>query len=309
MLLANPKINGSVTTVPTILNAIPRTKPAMLPVKGGIPIPPWEGFDYHYQGIAPYNGDSSAPLANGCISASSTSGYFSGFSQDPSADNATVKSVIVPQPGYYHLAGIQMLGELLPVPLESESKSVNALVEFYNVGNLSAPTLMYSLTMPARKASAVGITTYTDANHIEQCMLVVYQYDDRQMYIYQAPASGLAGPSCPFTYKGTYSGDALKGDQYQNFALVTQTDSSGDVVYLLGFREDEELHLFTVNTTPGSSYGTPTAVATYTGWSGADWRNGAGLQICNSTKMRLFGTDKDPSGSSANYTFNVFAWG
>ena len=36
---------------------------------------------------------------------------------------------------------------------------------------------LYTLTMPAQKASATAITTYTDSNGVEQCMLMVYEYD------------------------------------------------------------------------------------------------------------------------------------
>lgn len=170
--------------------------------------------------------------------------------------------------------------------------------------------------MPAKKASAVGITTYRDASGVEQCLLVVYEYDHHQMYVYQALASGVGSATPGWVLKTTYTGSALDtGDQFQSFALVTQSNSSGDVVYLLGFREDEELWLYTVNTTPGTSFGQFVYNAKYTGWNGSDWRNGMGLQIANTTQMRLFGTAKDPSGSStypggpANYTFQIYIYG
>ena len=92
MLLTNPKIDGTRTNVPAILNALPRTNPTRYTVSGTIPIPPWSSLnpvdstEWHYQGIAPYNGTASPTVANGCISASSTAGYFSGFSQAPGAN-------------------------------------------------------------------------------------------------------------------------------------------------------------------------------------------------------------------------------
>lgn len=320
MLLTNPKIDGTRTNVPAILNAIPRTNPTRYTVSGTIPIPPWSSLnpidstEWHYQGIAPYNGTGSPTIANGCISASSTSGYFSGFSQ-AQGSNPGVRSVVVPNSGYFHAAGIQMLGDLLAVPLESKQGG-NGLVAFYNVGNLSAPVYLSTLTMPAKKASAVGITTYRDSSGVEQCLLVVYEYDHYQMYVYQAPASAIGSASPGWVLKTTYTGSALNtGDQFQSFALVTQSNSSGDVVYLLGFREDEELWLYTVNTTPGNTFGQFVYNAKYTGWNGSDWRNGMGLQVANTTQMRLFGTAKDPSGSStypggpANYTFQIYIYG
>lgn len=320
MLLTNPKIDGTRTNVPAILNALPRTNPTRYTVSGTIPIPPWSSgnpvrnLERHYQGIAPYNGTGSPTVANGCISASSTAGYFSGFSQAPNA-NPNVNSVVVPNANYFHAAGIQMLGDLLAVPLES-TQGGNGLVAFYNVGNLSAPVYLSTLTMPAKKASAVGITTYTDTSGTEQCLLVVYEYDHHQMYVYQAPASGIGGATPGWVLKTTYTGSALDtNDQFQSFALVTQHNSGGDVVYLLGFREDEELWLYTVNTTPGASFGQFVYSAKYTGWNGSDWRNGMGLQIASTTQMRLFGTTTDPSGSStypggpANYTFQIYIYG
>jgi hypothetical protein len=320
MLLSNPKIDGTQANVPAILNAIPRTNPTQFTVNGTIPIPPWyyasqpvNSIKWHYQGIAPYNGDGGPTLANGCISASSTAGYFSGFSQAEDAD-PEVRSVIVPNAGYYHAAGIQMLGDLFAVPLESDGGG-NGLVAFYNVENLDSPVYLYTLTMPGTKASAVGITTYTDSSGVEQCLMVVYEYDHEQMYVYQAPASGIE-TSSGWRLKTIYAGNAFQtGDEYQNFALVTQTNSTGDVVYLLGFREDEELWLYTVNTSQTPLFGNFTNVAKYTEWNGSDWRNGMGLEIANPTKLRLFGTTKDPAGSSiypdgpASYTFQIYVYG
>jgi hypothetical protein len=319
MLLSNPKINGTQNTVPNLLNAIPRTKPTKLTVSGTIPIPPWSSINpvdsiaWHYQGIAPYNGNGGPTIGNGCISASSTVGYFSGFSQ-AQGSAPVVRSVVAPNASYYHLAGIQMLGDLFPAPLESKGGG-NGLVAFYDAGNLAAPAALYTLTMPAKKASATAITTYTDSSGVEQCLMMVYEYDHQQMYIYQAPASGTG--SGGWVLKTTYTGSAFQtGDEYQSFALVTQSNgSSPDTVYLLGFREDEELWLWTVNTTPGSSFGNPTLVTHYTGWNGSDWRNGMGLEIASTTVLRLFGTTKDPSGSSnypngpASYTFDIYIYG
>ncbi|HEY2321717.1 MAG TPA: hypothetical protein VGJ82_02535 [Thermoanaerobaculia bacterium] len=323
MLLVNPKINGSQTTVPAILGTLPKTNPTVVPVSGAIAIPPWydgplstNSAAWHYQGVAPYNGTGGGPaIANGCISASSTVGYFSGFSTAAQNQNPTVKSVIAPNSSYYHLAGIQMLGDLLPVPLESKNENLNGLVTFYNVGNLASPQQLFTLTMPARKASATAITTCTTANGDEACVMLVYEYDHQQMYIYVAPANDVTSASA-WRLASTYTGDAFQTrDEYQSFALVTQTNPTGDVVYVLGFREDEELWIWTMNTSDTSSFGQFTLVETLTGWNGSDWRNGMGLQIYNPTTMRLFGTSKDPSGTSsypngpASYTFNIYIYG
>jgi hypothetical protein len=306
MLTSNPKITGSVQT---ILGDIPVKDPTKFTIHGTVTLPEWTGLNYHFQGVAPRNGNGAEPVCNGCISASSSTGYFAAFSQYD-ASNGTVNSVAYPEfpsTGYYHAAGIQMLGDLLPVPFES--KSGNGVVEFYDLTDPSNPQYLYTLGMPGNKASAVGITTYTDGSGNEQALLVVYEYDHRQMYVFQTLAGGLSGPNNPFGPYTLYTGDALKGDQYQCFALVTQSDGDGDQVFLLGFREDEELHLFTVTTATGSSFGNLTKVQTYKGWNGSDWRNGVGLQIADSTSMRIFGTDKDPKGTHTDYTFKIYVWG
>lgn len=313
MLTSNPKIDGSTTSVTTLLNNLPKTNPTAYSIKGTIALPDWFGFAYHLQGVAPYNGTAGNSIMNGCITGSSTVGYFLDFTEN-GTDQPTVSAVTKPDANYYHAAGIQMLGDILPVPLESDKSGYGAKVAFYNVGSLSNPTAMYTLAMPvqpagskAAKASATAITTYTDANSVEQALLAVYQYDPRYMYFFKAPVSSLANTANPWVLLATYTGSALEGDQFQSFAMVTQAAAgTPDQIYLMGFREDEELHLYTVSLSASSV--NLTAVKTYTGWKGSDWRNGVGLQIYNPTTLRIFGTDKDPSGSSTNYTIKVFVW-
>jgi hypothetical protein len=313
MLTSNPKIDGSQTSVPTLIANLPKTKPVKYTIKGTIKLPSWFGFEYHLQGVAPYNGGAATDTINGCISASSSAGYFLDFTQSASSLPQVV-AVVTPDPNYYHAAGIQMLGDVLAVPLESKDSKYAAKVAFYNVERLPAPAFLYSQTMPvqpsgskAAKASATAVTTYTDASGIEQALLAVYQYDPRNLYFYRAPASQLGNASSPWVNFATYTGKALDGDQFQSFAMVTETrPGSADLIYLMGFREDEELHLFKVDAAVSSVNVTPLNV--YTGWKGSDWRNGVGLQICSSTRLRIFGTAKDPSGDSDDYTIDMYVW-
>ena len=67
MNTTSPKINGSSTSVQTILTNMPKTKPATWKVVGTIQVPDWRGFANHFQGIAPING---AVKITGQISAS-----------------------------------------------------------------------------------------------------------------------------------------------------------------------------------------------------------------------------------------------
>jgi hypothetical protein len=171
-----------------------------------------------------------------------------------------------------------------------EPSNDNAQVGIYDLANLAAPVLKYQFTVNGRKASAAAITNFTDGT-TEKVLLATYDYDPRYMRFFLANYSAVNGNTNPFTQIYHYKGTALDGDQYQNFALVTSTSN---VIYLLGFREDEELHVFEVQSTrnPFTITGLVKR-ATYKDWSGSDWRYGLGLQIVviRSTRViRLDGT-------------------
>ncbi len=81
------------------------------------------------------------------------------------------------------------------------------------------------------------------------------------------------------------------------------------MIYLLGFRENEELHVFRI-----VSQNNPFQItgivrdATYKDWKEGEWRYGVGAQIVNNNQIRIFGTDKDPSGSDDDYRFKIYIW-
>ena len=313
----NPKIDGSRASVTNLIDGLSRSATS-IEVVGTIPIRPFTGLRYHFQGIAPYNGSVAPTLGNGAICASSDMGYFAVFGQASGSQQAAVVDVVVPSNTYFHTGGFQMLGGLLPVAIESSNSNENGLVVFYDVGR-NPSNYLYTLGTPSKKSSASAITTYTGTRTIgttttpvEYALLFVYEYDHQEMYVYRALASDIGGDSPDvWTRVTTYDGDAYRtGDQYQNFALVTQTGTSGDTVYLLGFREDEEVWLWTIDvaTSDDSMFGDPTFVKKYTGWNGSDWANGVGLQIPDSTSLRLYGTDKDPSGTTSNYSFKIYLY-
>ena len=105
---------------------------------------------------------------------------------------------------------------------------------------------------------------------------------------------------------------------------MTQTNADGDAVFLLGFREDEVLVLWSINLTSTptmqngktveTTFGEPTQKVVLDDWEGANWANGVGLQIRNATTLRLYATDADPTGTStypggpANYRFNYYVY-
>lgn len=288
----NPKIDGRVTTVQDLLSAMGRT-PRQFKVVGKIEVPDWRGINNHFQGIAPLNASTQI---TGQISASADTWWCASFSGSGSPSNVTD---VFGTPTYDHAGGIQRLGDLLPIGLEKDEL---ATVAFYDVQGGAA--LRYEVHV-AGKASAVAITNYTDAAGVEQAVLLVYRYDPKKFLVYRAPAHDLS--SNHWTYIGE-TNDLDSRDQFQCFGLVTQQNEGGDQVYLLGFREDEEVHLYTLST-ESSSYGALRRVATYTGWSGSQWRYGVGLQIASPTQLRLFGCSEDPSGDRDDYTFPIYVWG
>lgn len=295
-----------------------------IPVFDGGPV---QDARYHYQGIAPANINEQPP-ANGVICASSTVAYFSIFAQaGGGAIRSGVVSVTQPESEYFHAGGIQRLGPLLPLPLETTKKDSQGnvkkgIVTFYNLST-PANSFLYKFKTPSKKASATAITTYTQSGK-EYALLFVYQYDDFQMYIYRADADAVAGTTSPWTLMRTYTGNAFNASgvvnkQYQNFALVTQQNTTGDVVYLIGFRQDEVVVLWSINltSTPGTengqtietTFGEPTLVTSIDGWVGTDWANGVGLQILSPTQLRIYATDADPTGTVTDYRFNVYVYG
>jgi len=313
MTTVNPKIDGKHTTLAKLIDNLPRASNAKITIKGEQFIADWydwssvnNSWSWHLQGIAPYNGYAGS-IMNGCIAASGSAGYFATFSQEPNK-SATVKQVVLPDVAYVHAAGIQLLGDYLPVPLERSSGT--AKVVFYDVSRMDHCLELYSIEMKGDKASAVAIAAYTDpASGIEYAILAVYEYDDRAMYWYRAPVEQLGAATSPWAYMGAYIDDALHGTQYQCFSLVTQSGDQGDEVFLVGYNEAEEIHLFTVDLGPTPAYGWLTPAQTFKGWSGTDWRyGGIGLQLVDPTHIRLFASDKDPTGNTSDYEMKVHIW-
>ncbi|ADO69313.1 hypothetical protein [Stigmatella aurantiaca] len=72
-------------------------------------------------------------------------------------------------------------------------------------------------------------TSYTDAQGIEQAVLLVYAYSPKRFGFYRAPAHALS------TNSWTQIGETNvldSDDQFQCFGLVTQASAGEDVVYI-----------------------------------------------------------------------------
>ncbi len=291
----NPKVNDIFTAI----NGLNR-KATKVTITGTVKYPDWDGANDHIQGVAPKNG--TRETRGGLSGSSSDGGYIATF--QPSTVRAT--SIWPYQPGDYdHGGGTQMLGDLMAFAVESDDSKDNAQVGIYDLANLAAPVLKYQFTVNGRKASAAAITNFTDGA-TEKVLLATYDYDPRYMRFFLADYSAVNGNTNPFTQIYQYKGSALDGDQYQNFALVTNT---ANVIYLLGFREDEELHVYEVQSTrnPFTITGLVKR-ATYKDWNGSDWRYGMGIQIVDANAIQLWGTASDPSGSSTNYSINLYRY-
>jgi hypothetical protein len=294
----NPKISSS-TSVHQLLLDMPKTNPGEYRVVGTIEVPDWRGTSNHFQGIAPLNGVAAI---TGQISASADNWWCASFAQtgDPATVNAVFGST-----NYDHAGGIQRLGDLLAVPLENDKGE--ATVAFYDVAG--SPRYLYEIGPRTGKASAVGITNYRDEAGIEHAMLLVYRYDPKSFYVYRARVDKIILGYNDWVYvTETRSIETEDDDQYQCFALVTEAKASGDQVVLLGFREDEEVVRYYVDTR-STNYGEISPVQwTYVGWDGSQWRYGVGLQISSPTQIRIFGCSEDPHGDRDDYEFPIYYW-
>jgi len=298
-------MNPKVQDVRACIRRIHKASPRKVTVLGNVPFPDWFGVYDHIQGIAPLNGVLSE---TGCISGSSTDGaYFATFQAASPYPRVKAVSIWPLRPeDFDHAGGVQLLGRLLPLPAESDNSRDKGVVGFYNLDDLANPVFKYNFTMPVRKASATAITSFTSGT-TELALLAVYEYDPAYMRFYLADYNTIWGDVSPWSETYYYTGNVFdNGDQFQSFAMVTSTQNE---LYLVGFREDEELHLFKIH-----SRNHPFEITgivheeTFKGWSGSDWRYGVGAQIVNEDFIRIFGTDKDPNGSYDNYSFGTYIW-
>jgi hypothetical protein len=293
-------MNSKVNDIYAAISRLNRTA-TKVPITGTVAFPDWDGVNDHIQGIAPKNGTYEA---RGGLSGSSTDGgYIATF--QPSTVRAT--SIWPYQPeDYDHGGGAQMLGDLMAFAVESDDSNDNAQVGIYDLTNLAAPVLKYRFTVNGRKASAAAITNFTDGA-TEKVLLATYDYEPRHMRFFLANYSAVNGNTNPFSQVYHYTGNALDyNDQFQNFALVTSTSN---VIYLLGFHENERLTVFEVQ--GGRNPFTITGLAQraiYEDWKVAEWRYGVGLQIINNNAIQLWGTAKDPSGSSNDYSIDLYRY-
>jgi hypothetical protein len=295
MITRNPKIDGSATTVQSLLHAMKKNDPQEFRVEGTRQVPDWRGVNNHFQGIAPINGEASI---TGDISASADKAWFANFLQGTSSPSV-VQGVWTTQ-YYNHAGGIQRTGEILALPLENDDGG--STVAFFQ-----GTRYLYELDLPdGHKASAAAITTFTDSAGVEQALLLVYRYDPKSFNIYRAPADSIVSN----TWVRVGETSEISGrEQYQCFALVAQTSTAGveDSVYLVGLREDEKVVLFSL-VTLGSFFGELAELEQYQ-FDGSQWRYGVGLQIVSSTRIRIFGCSEDPSGDRDDYHFPIYVWG
>jgi hypothetical protein len=289
----NPKIDGAVTSVQTLLDRMKKDHPQELRVEGTVEVPDWRGVNNHFQGIAPING---VVRISGEISASADEAWFAVFHEETSSLSKV--DAVWDSEYYDHAGGIQRIGDLLPLPLENDEGG--ATVAFFQ-----GTRYLYEINMTnGHKASAVAVTNYTDSLGVEQALLLVYRYDPKSFNIYRAPADSIDSKTWVRVGETNDLGDT---DQFQCFGMVTQANQNGDQVYLLGFRENEDLVLYSVDT--GSpSFGHLSQVKKYD-FDGSQWRYGVGLQIASPTMLRILGCSEDPSGDRDDYTFPIYYWG
>lgn len=80
--------------------------------------------------------------------------------------------------------------------------------------------------------------------------------DPQEFLVYKVPAATIGGKS-GWVYKGVVSiPNPSFFHQFQCFSFATQTNADfRDVVYLLGFRQDEELYVYSIDLADNQNYG------------------------------------------------------
>jgi hypothetical protein len=294
----NPKIIDIVAA----LNNIDQRSHSTTIITGTKTFPDWDGLNDHIQGIAMVNGTKAI---EGCITGSSSDGaYFATFRAE--LVRRVQKWPYTSAEDYDHAGGVQLLDYMLPLPIESDKEEDKAKISFWDLSDFTAPRQKYTIDLPGRKSSATAITNFTDGA-VEKALLASYEYDPRYMRFYLADYAAVSGSSNPWKETYYYQGTVFDGgDQFQSFSLVTDTANE---IHLLGFRGNEELLHFKVESekNPFSITGI-TYKRSYTAWDGDYWRYGVGAQIVDSTQIRIYATDKDPSGEPTDYEFKIYHW-
>lgn len=134
--------------------------------------------------------------------------------------------------GWHHAGGMQILGDILAVPLENKVgvDSEIGKVVFFDVSQPESPVeLPVSLELSSHEAGVVGLTRLGDGRFL----LVVTWGDNKTVEFYRSNGNDFKAPGFAFTLHDTWSSTEVKNSahgwptgktSYQGLTLVNQTD-------------------------------------------------------------------------------------
>ncbi|UCH69695.1 MAG: hypothetical protein JSV29_05435, partial [Candidatus Bathyarchaeota archaeon] len=160
---------------------------------------------------------------------------------EPPSNDTCIKNI--PFSDYGHVGGIQMVGDILAVPLEDRADDTlpEGKVVFYNCSEPTNPVkLGYELNTPSHKIGVVGITKLPDGYFL----LVMSWGDSKDLDFYRSSKKSFFDAGFNFTRVSSISEDYLndlEADHFWEFGknspqslnFVTQKDGK---VFLIGSR-------------------------------------------------------------------------
>lgn len=256
-------------------------------------------IESHIQGVAIYRGYLIITHSGGQLDSCSADrfdthkGFICIYNLDTQEKNM-LYHFNTPEEGYDHPGGIQIIGDVLVVPLEGESDSI---IRFYDLSVMTyatPPSLMDYKLKVAGKVGGVGITSYS-RGEFEVYLLATYADNNGNPRIDFYDSITLSDFSLVESYSCPKSG-------YQEICLLTDTNQ---VVYMIGFRGDGrglsyidyvdlyEIDPIKMNIIQIDQDRHMITDSVSGNWYGVHFRWGAGLKIQHDTRFDLLATERD----------------
>jgi hypothetical protein len=134
--------------------------------------------------------------------------------------------------GWHHAGGMQLLGDILAIPLEGKvgDESEIGKIVFFDVSQPESPVeLPVSLDLSSHEAGVVGLTRLADGRFL----LVVTWGDNKTVEFYRSNGNDFKAPGFSFSLHDSWSSTEVKNSadgwptgktSYQGLTLVNQTD-------------------------------------------------------------------------------------
>ena len=227
--------------------------------------------------------------------------------------NDGIVTVVDSDYGYDHAGGIQVIGDVLAVPLENGSGS---RVVFWDMSVPANPQRLYTLELSSSSvysdvghAGAAAVTKIQDGRYI----VAVAGYDARKVDFYVSDTTDIRDPNTQFTR--FHSRTSGLPNPYQTINFVNQCDGK---IFLVGthgsnFYGADKVEWSEVSGTTHvtlSGFQNRHMHCSYRSTSGADTHcnfvAAAGVYITPSQKVLLYATEHDNDGPAGSVKYEEF---